>query len=113
MKPFCKITIEEAIRLKNPKLPLKSLSFPLDPKVYQNLMTALALGCDHAVYIHTPLCKDYMELQLLSMTKKLENVVENKEPDWVVLGKQSIDGEVTGPIIAGLLNWAQVTFVAV
>jgi len=42
------------------------------------------------------------------------NKSHGEEPDLVLLGKRSIDGDCnqTAPMLAGLLNWAQVTFAA-
>mmetsp|Transcript_36651 Transcript_36651/g.53693 ORF Transcript_36651/g.53693 Transcript_36651/m.53693 type:complete len:259 (-) Transcript_36651:58-834(-) len=115
MNPFCEIAVEEAVRLKESKAASEVVAVSIGPKqCTETLRTALAMGCDRAVHVHTGLRTDYMELQPLSVAQILEKVVEKEEPDLVVLGKQSIDGDCgqTGPMLAGLLNWAQVTFAA-
>lgn len=40
--------------------------------------------------------------------------MEAEKADLVLLGKQSIDGDCsqTGPMLAGMLGWAQATFAA-
>jgi electron transfer flavoprotein beta subunit len=55
-----------------------------------------------------------MQLQPLSVAKLFEKVVEQEGSDLVLLGKQGIDSDCgqTGPMLAGLLGWPQVTFAA-
>ncbi|RLO13708.1 hypothetical protein DYB28_012111, partial [Aphanomyces astaci] len=52
------------------------------------------------------------ELQPLAVAKLLAKVVEAEKPDFIVLGKQSIDSDAaqTGAFLAGLLNYPQATF---
>jgi electron transfer flavoprotein beta subunit len=55
-----------------------------------------------------------MELQPYGIAKIFEKLVEQETPDLVLLGKQGIDSDCgqTGPMLAGYLNWPQVTFAA-
>ena len=52
------------------------------------------------------------DMQPLSVAKILSNVIEEEEPDVVIVGKQSIDSDAnqTGQILAGILGWPQATF---
>ena len=63
---------------------------------------------------HVDLRTDYMELQPLAVARLLEKVVEKEKSDLVLLGKQGIDSDCgqTGPMLAGMLGWPQVTFAA-
>lgn len=112
MNPFCEIAVEEAIRLKEKKIATEVIAVSVGPKQAQEqIRTALAMGCDRGVHVTTDLRLD-QELQPLAVAKLLKEVVGNEEPDMVILGKQSIDGDCaqTGPMLAALLNWPQGTF---
>ena len=53
-----------------------------------------------------------MELQPLAVAKLLKAVVEQEQPQLVILGKQAIDDDAnqTGQMLAALLDWPQATF---
>jgi electron transfer flavoprotein beta subunit len=53
-----------------------------------------------------------MQFQPLALAQLLKKVVEQQGSDLVLLGKQGIESDFgqTGPMLAGLLNWPQVTF---
>lgn len=76
-------------------------------KAQDILRTALAKGADTSTLIDTG--KD--ELEPLAIAKLLQKVVEKKESNLILLGKQSIDDDSnqTGQILAGLLKWPQAT----
>ena len=80
----------------------------------ETLRTALAMGCDRGIHIQTDLRTDYMELQPFAIAQLLQKVVEKEDPQLVLLGKQGIDSDCgqTGPLLAGFLQWPQVTFAA-
>mmetsp|Transcript_14022 Transcript_14022/g.52426 ORF Transcript_14022/g.52426 Transcript_14022/m.52426 type:complete len:255 (+) Transcript_14022:26-790(+) len=114
MNPFCEIAVEEAIRLKETKKATEVVAVSIGPKQAQDtLRTALAMGADRGILVTTDMRID-QELQPLSVAKILAKIVEEEDPSLVLLGKQSIDGDCaqTGPMLAGLLNWPQVTFAA-
>ncbi|KAH8073520.1 hypothetical protein JL721_2822 [Aureococcus anophagefferens] len=92
MNPFCEIACEEAIQLKEKKVASEVVAVSIGPKQAQEtLRSALAMGCDRAIH-----------------------VVADEQPDLVIVGKQSIDGDngTTGPMLAELLGWSQATFAA-
>lgn len=119
LNPFCEIAVEAAVRLKENKAANVSevVALSIGPKQCQEtLRTAMAMGCDRAIHIHTDLRGDYMELQSDSVAKLFQKVIEEKEKDidLVLVGKQAIDSDCgqVGPMLAGYLNWPQATFAA-
>lgn len=115
LNPFCEIAVEEAVRLKEAKAAEEVVAVSIGPKqCTETLRTALAMGCDRAIHVQTDLRADYMQLQPLATAKLFQKLVEQEKSDLVLLGKQSIDSDCgqTGPMLAGLLGWPQVTFAA-
>jgi len=102
MNPFCEIAVEEAVRLKESKEASEVVVVTLGPAQSQDtLRTALAMGADRAVHVQT----DAEQLEPLAVARR-------EDPQLVLLGKQSIDGDnnQTGQMLAGLLRWPQATF---
>jgi electron transfer flavoprotein beta subunit len=101
--------------LKEKKAAEEIVAVSIGPKqCTETLRTALAMGCDRAIHVSTDMRTDYMELQPYGIAKIFEKLVEQETPDLVLLGKQGIDSDCgqTGPMLAGYLNWPQVTFAA-
>ena len=108
MNPFCEISIEEAVRLKEAGTATEVIAVTVGKTDSQEqLRTALALGADRAILIE---CEELLEP--LSIAKVLSKVIEEEDPKLVILGKQAIDGDnnQTGQMLAALLNYAQATF---
>mmetsp|Transcript_49710 Transcript_49710/g.56243 ORF Transcript_49710/g.56243 Transcript_49710/m.56243 type:complete len:255 (+) Transcript_49710:60-824(+) len=115
LNPFCEIAVEEACRLKEAKVAEEVVALSIGPKqCTETLRTALAMGCDRAVHICTDMRTDYVELQPYAIAKMIQKIVDQEEPDLVLLGKQGIDSDCgqTGPMLAGFLGWPQFTFAA-
>lgn len=115
LNPFCEIAVEEAVRLREAKAADEVVAVSIGPKqCTEVLRTALAMGCDRAIHVTTDLRTDYMQLQPLAVAQLLCKIVEKEKSDLVLLGKQAIDSDCgqTGPMLAGLLGWPQVTFAA-
>jgi len=115
LNPFCEIAVEEACRLKEAKVAEEVVALSIGPKqCTETLRTALAMGCDRAVHICTDMRTDYVELQPYAIAKMIQKIVDQEEPDLVLLGKQGIDSDCgqTGPMLAGFLGWPQITFAA-
>lgn len=115
LNPFCEIAVEEAVRLKEAKAAEEVVAVSVGPKqCTETLRTALAMGCDRAVHIQTDKRTDYVDLQPFAVAHLFQKVVEKEGADLVLLGKQGIDSDCgqTGPMLAGLLGWPQVTFAA-
>lgn len=117
LNPFCEIAVEEAVRMKEANKQAEVVALSIGPKQCQDtLRTALAMGCDRGIHIHTDKRGDYMELQSDAVAKLFQKVIETKESDTnlVLVGKQSIDSDCgqVGPMLAGFMNWPQATFAA-
>lgn len=112
LNPFCEISIEEAVRLKEKKIATEVIAVSIGPKQAQDsIRTAMAMGADKGIHVQTAMRTD-QELQPLGVAKCLQAIVEKTEPDLVIVGKQSIDGDnnQTGQLLAGMMDWPQATF---
>jgi electron transfer flavoprotein beta subunit len=113
MNPFCEIAVEEAIRLKEQGLAVEGVDTEvvvasIGPQaVQEQLRSALALGADRALHINTD-----SPLEPLAIAKVLHVLVQQEQPQIVLLGKQSIDGDhnQTGQMLAALCGYPQGTF---
>lgn len=109
MNPFDELSVEEAVRLRERKLPVEDiLVFSAGPAKSQDVLrTAMAMGADRAIH----LVEDKAEFEPLSIAKILKKVVEDEKSNLVLVGKQSIDDDAgqTGQMLAGLLGWSQAT----
>ena len=108
MNPFCEIGVEEAIRLKEKGIATEVVAVSIGPKTAQEqLRTALALGADRAILVETD-----EELRSLTVAKLLKAVVDQEQPQLIMLGKQAIDSDnnQTGQMLGALTGYAQGTF---
>ncbi|RMH37962.1 MAG: electron transfer flavoprotein subunit beta/FixA family protein [Gammaproteobacteria bacterium] len=108
MNPFCEIAVEEAVRLKEKGVANEVVVVSIGPQAAQEtLRTALALGADRAVLVHTE-----ETLDSYHVAQVLAKIVESEKPDLVLLGKQAIDSDnnQTGQMLAALMDWPQGTF---
>ncbi|KAI5286721.1 hypothetical protein KEM54_006566 [Ascosphaera aggregata] len=113
MNPFDEISLEEAVRLRERKGPLKVsdiLAISAGPaKCADTLRTAMAMGADRGLHIDVP--ESEGQVEPLVVAKLLKKVVQDENINLVLVGKQAIDGDEgqTGQMLAGLLNWPQAT----
>lgn len=108
MNPFCEIAVEEAVRLKEQGLAREIVVVSVGAQVVQEqLRSALALGADRAIHIDT-----VAPLEPLGIAKILQALVQQEQPELMLLGKQSIDGDhnQTGQMLAALCGYSQGTF---
>lgn len=108
MNPFCEIAVEEAVRLKEAGTATEVIAVSVGPQQAQEtIRTALAMGADRGILVQTD-----ETVEPLGIAKILKALVEKENPDVVLLGKQSIDGDnnQTGQMLAALLGWGQGTF---
>ncbi|WKD51156.1 electron transfer flavoprotein subunit beta/FixA family protein [Microbulbifer spongiae] len=108
INPFCEIAVEEAVRLKEKGVVSEIVAVSMGPKSCQEqIRTALALGADRGILVETD-----AELQPLAVAKCLKAIVEKEQPQLVILGKQSIDGDnnQTGQMLGALTGMGQGTF---
>tara|TARA_Y100000766_G_scaffold53937_1_gene43730 strand:- start:470 stop:1222 length:753 start_codon:yes stop_codon:yes gene_type:complete len=107
VNPFCEIALEEAVRIKEAGNATEVVAVSVGKSESQEqLRTALALGADRATLVET----DNL-LEPLAIAKVLQKVIEDEEPDLIILGKQAIDGDnnQTGQMLAALLDYPQAT----
>jgi len=112
MNPFDELSIEEAVRIRERKVPVEDI-LAVSAGVAKSqdvLRTAMAMGADRSILVEVNTEKDG-DLEPLSVAKLLKAVVEKENRNLVILGKQSIDDDAnqTGQMLAGLLNWPQAT----
>lgn len=108
MNPFCEIAVEEAVRLKEKGIATELVAVTIGSSQSQEqIRTAMALGIDRGILVESD-----EDLEPLAIAKCLKEVVEKEQPNVVLLGKQSIDGDnnQTGQMIAALCGWSQATF---
>jgi electron transfer flavoprotein beta subunit len=111
INPFCEIAVEEAVRLKEAGIATEIIAVSIGNKSCQEqLRTALALGADRAIQIDTN-----ETLDSLNIAKLLQKIVEEEQPQLVILGKQAIDSDnnQTGQMLAALTSMPQGTFASV
>ncbi|WP_415895964.1 electron transfer flavoprotein subunit beta/FixA family protein [Neptuniibacter sp. PT34_22] len=108
LNPFCEIAVEEAVRLKEAGKAEEIVIVSIGPKACQEqIRTALALGADRGIQIETD------ELpESLNVAKLLSKVIDEEQPDLVIMGKQAIDSDnnQTGQMLAALTEMPQGTF---
>lgn len=108
LNPFCEIAVEEAIRLKEAGTASEVIAVSVGPKSCQEqIRTALALGADRGIQIETEEAPES-----LNVAKLLAKVIEQEQPDLVIMGKQAIDSDnnQTGQMLAALTDLPQGTF---
>jgi electron transfer flavoprotein beta subunit len=108
MNPFDEIATEEAVRLKEKGIVTEIVVVSIGPQQAQEtIRTALAMGADRGILITA----DVMP-EPLAIAKLLKAVVEQEQPQLVLMGKQAIDDDnnATGQMLAALLGWPQATF---
>jgi len=108
INPFCEIAVEEAVRLKEQCVATEVVVVSIGSlAVQEQLRSALALGADRALHINTE-----SSLEPLAIAKVLHRLVMQEQPQLVLLGKQSIDGDhnQTGQMLAALCGYPQGTF---
>jgi electron transfer flavoprotein beta subunit len=107
VNPFCEIALEEAVRIKESGKATEVIAITVGKTESQEqLRTALALGADRAILVESD---DLLEP--LALAKTLVKVVDEENPDLIILGKQAIDGDnnQTGQMLASLLDLPQAT----
>lgn len=110
MNPFCEIAVEQAVRLKEAGVASEVIVVSMgDKSCQEQIRTALALGADRGIQVETDTSPDS-----LSAAKLLKALVQEEQPQLVIMGKQSIDTDnnQTGQMLAALLDYPQGTFVS-
>ena len=113
MNPFDEIAIEEATKLKEAGKVTEIIAVTIGPdKAQETLRTAMAIGADRGILVETDAPTDIGGVEPLAVAKTLKALVEKENPDFVIMGKQSIDDDSnqTGQMLSALLGWSQGTF---
>jgi electron transfer flavoprotein beta subunit len=108
MNPFDEIAIEQAVRMKEQGLATEVVAVSVGAETCQEtLRTALAMGADRAILLHTE-----EEIHPLAVAGLLRQIAEREQPLLVLFGKQAIDDDCnqTGQMFAQLMGWPQGTF---
>lgn len=111
INPFDDIAIEEALKLQTtlPKgsVTTHAVSIDSNPSCRDILKNCLAKGIQDVTWINS----ETNVLEPLAIAKILKQFVNKGEYNMVLLGKQAIDDDSshTGQMLAGLLNWPQLT----
>ena len=108
MNPFCKHAVEAAMQLSEAGHGDEVVVVSIGPKTANDvLLTALAMGAHRGILVETD-----AELETLAVAKLLARVVEEENPDIVLLGKQAVDDDSNhvGQMLAALTNRPQATF---
>ena len=108
MNPFCEIAVEEAVRLKEQGVVTEIVVVSAGPaKAEEQIRQAMALGADRGILVSSD-----ENLTSLQVAKVLKAVVDEEQPDLVILGKQAIDSDnnQTGQMLAALTGRPQGTF---
>lgn len=113
INPFDEIAVEEAVRLKEAGKASEIIVVTVGPeKAQEQLRTAMAIGADRGILVQSDAPIDLGGIEPLAVAKILKKIVENENPDLVIMGKQAIDGDnnQTGQMLSALLGWSQATF---
>jgi electron transfer flavoprotein beta subunit len=108
MNPFDEIAVEEALRLREAGIVSEVVAVSLGvAQCQETIRTALAMGADRGILVETT-----AELQPLAVAKLLKAVIDQENPEIVIIGKQAIDDDCnqTGQMLSALLGWPQATF---
>ncbi|HPF77929.1 MAG TPA: electron transfer flavoprotein subunit beta/FixA family protein [Alphaproteobacteria bacterium] len=113
MNPFDEIAIEEATKLKEAGKVTEIVAVSIGPsQAQETIRTAMAIGADRGILVETDKPTDIGGVEPLAVAKTLKAIVEKENPDFIIMGKQSIDDDSnqTGQMLAALLGWSQGTF---
>jgi len=108
INPFDEIALEEALRIKESGQADEVIIVSVGSEdCQQQLRTGLAMGADRAILI-----EHSENTEPLTVAKLLHKIVQQEQPELILLGKQAIDDDCnqTGQMLAALLNWPQATF---
>lgn len=108
INPFDEIAVEEALRLREAGNEVEIVMVCIGgQEVEKEVRRALAMGADRAIRVD---CNE--DLSPERVTPLLAPLIQKEEPDLVIMGKQSIDGD-SGQVpqrLAQRLNWPQATY---
>jgi electron transfer flavoprotein beta subunit len=108
MNPFCKHAVEAAVQLAEAGHAEEIVIVSIGTKVANDvILTALAMGAHRGILVEAD-----QNLETLTIAKLLAKVVDEEQPDLVLLGKQAVDDDSNhvGQMLAALTDRPQATF---
>jgi electron transfer flavoprotein beta subunit len=108
MNPFCKHAVEAAVQLAEAGSADEVVIVSIGPKAANDvILTALAMGAHRGILVESD-----QPLETLVIAKLLAKVVDEEQPDLVLLGKQAVDDDSNhvGQMLAALTDRPQATF---
>jgi electron transfer flavoprotein beta subunit len=108
INPFDEIGLEEALRIKEKHGGGEVVLVSIGTKASsEQLRTGLAMGADRAILVLTD-----DGLDPLSVAAVLAKLVEQEQPNAILMGKQAIDDDSNqaGQMLAAMLGWSQACF---
>ena len=89
INPFDEIALEEALRLREAGHAQEVIVMTIGPDAaQQQLRTGLAMGADRAILVSAD-----EEIQPLTAARAMQKLIDQEQPELVVLGKQAIDDD--------------------
>ena len=108
MNPFDEIAVEEALRQKEAGKASEIVIVSIGPaQASETIRTALAMGADRGILVQTD-----DEVEPLGVAKILAKIVEEEQPQVILVGKQAIDDDSSqvGQMLGALTGYGQGTF---
>ena len=108
INPFDEIALEEALRIKESGQANDVIIVSIGPEdCQQQLRTGLAMGADRAILV-----EHSENTEPLTVAKLLHQIVQQEQPELILLGKQAIDDDCnqTGQMLAELCSYSQATY---
>ena len=110
LNPFCENAIEEAVRLKDAHGADVVVVGIGTAENDAEIRRAMAMGCDSGIRVEGT--DDQLDSDLVA--RILAKLVEQEQPDLVLLGKQAVDGDSNqvAQLLAAYLGYPQAVFVS-
>lgn len=108
MNPFCKHAMEAAVQLVEAGAADEVVVVSIGPKSANDvILTALAMGAHRGILIESD-----DNLETLAIAKLLAKIVDEEQPELILLGKQAVDDDSNhvGQMLAALTDRPQATF---
>lgn len=111
MNPFCEIAVEEALKILDEHDGDEVVAVAIgDDEATKELRTAMAMGAHRGILVEVD--DELEDLDSDTTARLLKAVIEEEEPDLVIMGKQAVDGDSNqvAQLVAEYLGWPQATF---
>jgi len=109
MNPFCEIAVEAALQIAEDADDSEIVAISIgDDEATKEIRTAMAMGADRGILVE----HDEAELDSDLTARIFCKIIEDVEPDIVLLGKQAVDGDSNqvAQLIAEYMGWPQACF---